>query len=164
MKKLIFLLLLICSTAFTAFADEIITGFEAQDLPVLNEELRKISQDARSTRTYIIGHTYAIPGEIKVPSGDTDFICPFFIHVPAGDEYVIVKTTYKINSGTSVTAKLQKNGSDITGYTGISITTTTASTTVSSTLADGDKIALVVTAVSGIPKNMSFTIFIEYST
>jgi len=107
------------------------------------------------------GHTYAISGEIKVPAGDTDFIVPFYISLAAGQTASIVKARYSINSGTSVTAKLQKNGVDITGYTVLSVTTTPTTTTQTQALAEDDKIALVVTAVSGTPTNLSFTIFIE---
>jgi hypothetical protein len=115
--------------------------------------------------THRIGHTWAVGGEVKVPSSDTDFIPPMFISLPSGDTAKLVSCKYIINSGTSVTAKLQKNGSDITGFTSISVTGTAASTNPTDVdLADGDKIALVVTAVSGTPKNLSFTIFIDYTT
>lgn len=43
MKKLIILLIILLP--FTSFADEIITGFEEEDLPVVNEEFRKIRKD-----------------------------------------------------------------------------------------------------------------------
>lgn len=107
------------------------------------------------------GHTYAISGEIKVPSGDTDFIIPFFFSLASGQTANIREVRYSINSGTSATVKLQRNGGDITGYTGISVTTTPTATLQTQALSDNDEIALVVTAVSGTPKNMNFTIFIE---
>ena len=112
--------------------------------------------------TYRRGHTYAITGEVKVPSGETDFLIPFFVDIAPGETKNIVKATYKINGGTSVTCKIQKNDVDITGFTGISVTTTKASTDPADVvLAAEDKLALVVTAVAGAPTNMSFTIFIE---
>jgi len=115
-------------------------------------------------KVYRIGHTYAIVCEIKVPSGQDDFIIPFFVSLVSGQTAKLVKARHIINDGTSVTCKLQKNGADITGFTGISVTTTAADTDPSDvTLADNDKLALVVTAVSGTPKNMSFTLFIEYT-
>lgn len=114
-----------------------------------------------SDKVFRQGHTYAISGEIKVPSGDTDFILPFFFSLATGQTANIIKARYSINSGTSVTAKLQRNGGDITGYTGISVTTTPTTTTQTQALSDDDEIALVVTAVSGTPTNMNFTIFIE---
>ena len=115
-------------------------------------------------KTYRIGHTYAVIDKIKVPNGDKDFIVPFFVSLASGQTVKLVKARYKINAGTSVTCKLQKNGSNVTGFTGISVTTTAGETDPSDvTLADNDKLALVVTAISGVPKNMSFTIFLEYT-
>ncbi len=116
------------------------------------------------THTIRIGHTFTVYGEIKVPSGDTDYICPFFIDLPTGQTAKLVACRYIINSGTSVTFKLQKNGSDITGFTSLSAGTTVAETDPADvTLADADKIALVVTAVSSTPKNLSVTVFIDYT-
>jgi len=125
-----------------------------------------------STLTYRIPHTWAIPGEIAVPSGDTDFIVPFFVKLPAGQTASLAIARYVINSGTSVTCKLQVNGVDVTGFTGISVTTTPADTDPTDdsgfdpgdvALANNDKVALVVTAVSGTPTNMTFTIFIDWT-
>jgi hypothetical protein len=114
--------------------------------------------------TLTIPHTWAVGGEIKVPSGDTDFITPFFVPIPAGQTAKLVEARYKINSGTSVTADIEQNGSGATGFTSISVTTTAASTDPSDvTLADNDVLALVVSAVVGTPKNMSFTVYIEYT-
>ena len=115
-------------------------------------------------QTFRIPHSWNIKDEIKVPSGDTDFIIPFFVSFTSGQTAKIVKARHKINAGTSVTCKLQKNDVDITGFTSISVTTTTANTDPTDvSLAEDDKLALVVTGVSGIPKNLSFTIFIEYT-
>lgn len=111
----------------------------------------------------LIPHTWSVQGEIKVPSGDTDFIPGFFVKVPTGQTVSIASARYKINSGTSVTAKVQVNGSDATGFTGMSVGTAAAETDPSDvTLANNDLVTLVVTAVSGTPKNMSFTIFLKY--
>ncbi len=112
--------------------------------------------------TLRIGHTYGISGEIKVPAGQTDFLVPFFVSLVGGQTLKLVKARHRINTGTSVTCKLQKNDVDITGFTAISVTTTNTDTDPTDvTLADNDKIALVVTAVAGTPQNMSFTLFIE---
>jgi hypothetical protein len=112
-----------------------------------------------------IPHTWGISGPVAVASGDTDYILPFFIPVKSGTTVRIIGAKYRINSGTSVTAKLQLDGVDATGFTGISITTTAASTTPTAvTVTDGQMLALVVTAVSGSPKNMTFTVFIEYGS
>ncbi len=117
-----------------------------------------------SSKTIRQGHTWGISGEVKVASGNTDFLLPFFVSLATDQTAKLVSCKYKINSGTSVTAKLQQNDVDITGFTGISVTTTAATTDPTDvTLADGDKLALLVTAVSGTPTNMSFTIFIEHT-
>ncbi len=114
--------------------------------------------------TIRVGKTYAIAGEIKVPVGQTDFVVPFFISLGAGQTAELVKARHQINAGTSVTCKLQKNAVDITGFTGISVTTTPADTDPTDVaLANNDEIALVVTAVAGTPQNMTFTIFIEHT-
>jgi hypothetical protein len=116
------------------------------------------------TKTFRTVHTFAVGGTIAVPSGDTDFIPPFFISKMAGQTVKLVKARYRINGGTSATVKLQNNGSDITGFTGMSVTTTTAETDPTDvTLADNDLIALVVTAVSGTPKNLSVTLVLEHT-
>lgn len=116
-----------------------------------------------STTTVRVPHTWAISGTVAVPSGDTDFILPFFVPVPAGQTVALKAARYVINSGTSATVKMQKNGVDATGYTAISVTTTAATTSADVTLADNDKLALVVTAVSGAPKNLTFTIYLDYA-
>lgn len=114
--------------------------------------------------TLRIGKTYAIAGEIEVPIGEDDFIVPFFVSLAGGQTAELVKARHQINAGTSATVKLQKNGVDITGFTGISVTTTPADTDPADvTLVNNDEIALVVTAVSGVPQNLTFTIFIEHT-
>jgi hypothetical protein len=108
--------------------------------------------------------TFTVAGPIAVASGDLDYINPCFIHVATGRTVKLVAARYVIHSGTSVTAKLQRNGADITGFTALSVTTTAATTTPTAvTLADGDMIALVVTAVNTSPQNMSVSIFLEHS-
>lgn len=108
-------------------------------------------------------HTWAVGADVKVPSGDTDYIPGFFVSKPATQTVKLTRCRAKINSGTSVTCKIQINGVDATGFTGISVTTTAATTDPADvTLADGDYVTLVVTAVSGSPKNMSFSAMLSY--
>jgi len=115
-------------------------------------------------KTVRVGHTWAISSEVKVPSGNTDFLMPFFVSLAGGQTAKVVKARYVLNSGTSATVKLQKNGVDVTGFVAMSVTTTPTSTDPADvSLADDDKLALVVTGVSGTPTNMTFTLFIEYT-
>ncbi|MHB8871816.1 MAG: hypothetical protein ACYC5G_05165 [Candidatus Doudnabacteria bacterium] len=115
--------------------------------------------------TLRVPHTYTIPGVINLPVGDTDYVCPFFIKFLAGQSAKFSMAMHRINSGNAITVKLQKNGVDITGFTGISVsTTTTVTDPVDVVLADGDMLQLVVTAVGATPaKNLTFTLFIEYT-
>jgi len=121
-------------------------------------------EDSAPSLVYRIPHTWAISGEIAVPSGDTDFIIPFFVSLASGQTASLVKARHRINSGTSVTCKIQRNGGDVTGFTGISVTTVDTTTDPANVaLSDDDDLALVVTAVSASPTNLTFTIFIEIS-
>lgn len=113
--------------------------------------------------TLVIPHTFIVPGSVNIASGDTDYICGFYIPVLGGLITKGLMARYRINSGTSVTVKLQKNGVDMAGFTALSVTTTDTTTDPADvTFANNDYVTLVVTAVSGSPKNMSFTIFVEY--
>lgn len=124
--------------------------------------MRGVSSTAPSTALMRIGHTYAIAGEIRTPLGDDYFLIPFTVSLAAGQSAVVSSCRYSINSGTSVTCKIQKNGVDLTGFTGIAVSTTPTSTDpADQAVADNDELALVVTAVAGKPQNLSFTIFLE---
>jgi hypothetical protein len=125
---------------------------------------------AAAQQRVIISHTWAIGGEVKVASGDTDFIIPMTVR----DRYTssgynttvkIVSVIASINSGTNVTWKLTKNGSDLTGYgtsaSPLTATATPATTESTQALADKDELAPVVVAISSTPKNMSITAFLE---
>lgn len=104
-------------------------------------------------------NTYAIGGELST----TDFVPPFFFAKKDNQVSVLKKIIHRINSGTSATVKLQKNGVDISGYTGVSVTTTTATTSQDTSLVDGDMISLVITAVSGTPSDLTVTLVIEHT-
>jgi hypothetical protein len=108
-------------------------------------------------------HTWAVPGEIKVAIGDTDFIVPFFVPVPSGRFARIVGCRRRISSGTGVTFSIRKNDVDVPGLAGISATTSVLQTDITPVdCGDGDMLSLVVTAVSGTPKNFTCSLYIEY--
>jgi hypothetical protein len=88
----------------------------------------------------------------------------FTVSLPVGQTAKLVKCTYRLGSGTSIGAKLTINGSDATGFTGLTVATNPASVVPADViLADGDYIALVTDTPTGTPKDLSFTIFVEYT-
>lgn len=110
-----------------------------------------------------VPHTWVVPGDVAVPSGDANVVPPMIVTIPIGKTAKLLSVRYGITGGTSATFKLSKNGVDVTGYTGISATTTYAETDATDvTLANGDRLQPIVTAVSGSPKNLSVSIMIEY--
>ena len=112
----------------------------------------------------IIPHTFIVGGPVNVPSGQIDYINPFFVRVPATQTVKLISARHRINSGTSATAKVQINGSDATGFTGMAITTASTDTDPADiTLSNNAVVSLVVTATSGSPQNMSVTLFFEYT-
>ena len=117
---------------------------------------------APADKVYRIPHGWAIAGEIKVASGDTDFINGIYLNNVTGQTMQITGYAGVINSGTSVTLDVEDDGSGITGFTGLSITTTPATATpTAQTIASGSLVAIVVSSVVGTPKNLSFTIFVD---
>lgn len=111
-----------------------------------------------------ITHTFTIPGDVAVAVGEVDFIVPFFVAVATGRTVTLTRARHRINAGTSATVKLTRNGTDITGFTAISVTPTSTTTDPTDiALADLDLIALVVSAVSGGPKNLTFSLVIKHS-
>ena len=112
----------------------------------------------------IVPHTFTVSGAVIVAAGQVDYINPFFVKVPATQTVKLISARHRINTGTSATVKVQVNGSDASGFTGISVTTSAADTDPADvTLANNDVVSLVVTATSGSPQNMSVTLFFEYT-
>lgn len=103
-------------------------------------------------------HTYAIGGTLNT----IDAIPPMFFQKLSSQTSTLRKVVHRIATGTSATITLKQNGADVTGYTGINVTSSKATTTQDVVLADGDELALVVTAVSGAPTNLTFTLVVEH--
>lgn len=112
----------------------------------------------------VVPHTFTVGGPVNVQSGQIDYVTPFFVKVPATQTVKLISARHRINSGTSATVKVQINGSDAAGFTGISVTTTATDTDPADiTLSNNDLVSLVVSATSGSPQNMSVTLFFEYT-
>ncbi len=116
-----------------------------------------------TSNTTQITHTFAVAGEIKVPSGATDFIPPMYIGIPEGQITELVGVNKKIQSGTSVTFDVRVNGVAPAGWANLTANTTLDNDRPASVeLDDGDEIAIVVTAVSGTPKNLSVSLLVNH--
>ena len=107
-------------------------------------------------------HTFAIPGEITTASSEA---LRHFISVLSGQTVELVAMHARLGSGTSATCKLQVNGSDATGFTGLEAKSTEdgSKEPTAVALANKDRVSLVVTAVSGTPKNLSVTFWVRKS-
>lgn len=111
-----------------------------------------------------VGQTFAIQGEV------TAIVVPgFFVSLATGQTATLVKCRAKIAEGTKVKFKIQKNGSDITGFgttaaplEATSTAATTAPTAVA--LAEDDVLTLVIVSVEGAPKNLTVSAFLELSS
>lgn len=96
-----------------------------------------------------------VGGTIVIPSGDSNYIPPIFVTVASGQSLSLTKVRSILHSGGTVTFTIYQNGTALTDCTGLVAGTTVTSNTVSDALADGDILAVVVTAVSGTPVNMT---------
>lgn len=98
-----------------------------------------------------------VQGEIKVPSAAVDYLGGFVVNVESGEVLTLTEVYDQIRAGTSVTYKITKNGSD--QVTGITATTTNNSTDIADfTVVKGDRLAVVVTAVSGTPDGLEVSL------
>lgn len=141
----------------SGLSERTISGILGIDLADINYLMSQSDAEVDTVPPISMAFTFAIKGEIKVPVGEIDFIPPFF--VPSSG--TITKVRHKINAGTSVTCKLQKNGVDVTDFTAMSVATAAASTEGEATVAEDDLLAVIVTAVSGTPQNLSVSVIID---
>ena len=115
--------------------------------------------------TLAIPHTYAVQGLLAVASGATNFLPNFFVPVPPGQTCALVAVRAMIrNASDSVTLKIQQNGADITGMTGISVTNSPATTTLASFIDvfDDDHFGVIITALGTAPDGLSLTFYFNY--
>jgi hypothetical protein len=110
-----------------------------------------------------IPHTWTLAGPIQLPSGDQNIILPFFVPVGSWQQVLLIEARHRIIGGTSATVTVIRNEADISGWTGI-IVGQTPSTKAGPdiTLNNNDRLAIRVTAISGNPVNMSFTVYLDY--
>lgn len=130
----------------------------------------RTTENLTNADTITVERVWAIAGEIKVPSGDTDYIVPIPIWVAAGKSVTLNFVEMLINSGTSATFKVKQKTTAAESYTDVATglvadTTPSNKTALSSNnvLSGGESgtmflVTIEVTAVSGTPKNLSVMI------
>lgn len=108
--------------------------------------------------------TFTIPGTVAIASGSTDFVPLFFADCLPGEIVRMTRVTGKVRAYSSQpTVKLQRNGVDIPGYTGIVLGTTPIVVAIPILLNHGDQIAYVVTGAGSSADGVSFTIDLDRS-
>lgn len=137
-----------------------------QTADIVTVGVSAITYQSASAKVYWITHNWAIAGQINVPAGQVDVIPKMFISIAPNQSIKIAKVRYLIEAGTSVTFKIQKNGVDVTGLTGLVASPAGTAVTTDPTdvvVADGDNIQPVVTAVNGTCLNMTIGLTFEHS-
>lgn len=120
--------------------------------------------------TFRLPHTWAISGTISTDT-TTLYIIPMIVDSASGQTTKVVGFRGLIHSGTNAAVKLQratsaKNYTDWTDLTSMSGTVTITGVVVSATaiqINSGDAIRPLVTSVSGTPKDMTISMYLEYS-
>lgn len=107
------------------------------------------------------GHTFVVQGSVTVIT-----IPGMFVPVVAGQEAKLVGVRYKIESGTQVKFRLQKNAANITGFgtegEPLKATTVAATTEPAAVaLANNDLLTIVISAVEGTPVGLAVTLYVE---
>jgi hypothetical protein len=116
-------------------------------------------------QAFELGHTFLVAGEIRVPVGQGDIIPQIFVPVLAGQTVKLKRARYGIVAGTSATFKVARNGVDVTGLTGLVAGQTVAETALGTpvVMANNDRLHIIVTAISGVPQNLSCTLVLEHT-
>lgn len=120
----------------------------------------------RKAVTLQVPHTFTVSGDVYVPNGDNFYVPPMYVAAPTGQTARLKGARAAIRSGTSASWQLRRvtpGGTSTIALGPVTTTPAAATTAVDGPLTDGDALNLEVTAVSGAPKNLSVTIFIDYA-
>jgi hypothetical protein len=112
--------------------------------------------------TFATVHGIGVLGAVE-----TGTLPGMFVAVAPGQTVKLAAASHRIRSGTNVSWRLQRNGSDVAGFgtAGSPIVSDTTADTVDPadvTLADGDELTVVISAVSGSPADLSITIVLGH--
>ena len=104
-----------------------------------------------------LNRDYAVGGLLAVPSGATNYLCPFFQSVLQGQTVSLVGVWCVVRAGTSATLSVNHNGTTVGGLSGIVVTTTASYTAATNpaNVIDGDTFAPVISAISGTPDGLT---------
>jgi len=108
-------------------------------------------------------HTFAVMGVVGATT-----LPGIFVAAATGQTVRLVKVRARIGAGTSVSFRITRNGSDVTGFgtagSPLRATTTAADTAPTAvTLAADDLLTVVISAVSGAPTDLTVTAVLEHS-
>lgn len=110
---------------------------------------------AGSTKTFRTGHTWLIAGAVAAAT-----LPPIFVPEIGGQTTTLIAVSAQILSGTNVTVQMQRNGTNL--GSAITVTTTPESASFSQTIADLDRLGLVLSAPVGSPTDLSVTAVLEH--
>jgi len=114
-------------------------------------------------RVHRQGHSYILPGQIDVEVGDANHIPPFYISNAPGQVTKLSKVTYSLNSGGPAYCSVLRNSSIVQSYSGLYVGVGAGTLDATDVyLQDGDSLAILVNRVENAPKDMSFTLFLDY--
>ena len=110
----------------------------------------------------VLGHTFAIQGTIVATTATTSVF--MYVPVPAGQKVTMVGYSISLEAGTC-TVDFQDSGTNITGATGISVTTTdlTVTTGINHSISANHKIGINITVPSGASTIMG-TVHLRYGS
>jgi hypothetical protein len=103
------------------------------------------------------GHTWGLVGDVTLVNS----LPSLFVPVITGQSTKVVGVRTRLKSGTSVSLSLKRNG---TQFLSVTVTVTPATTNLPTplTLSDDDEITIDLTAHTGVPSDLSVTLFLEH--
>lgn len=111
--------------------------------------------DPTATKTLRIGHTWAVAGTLQAAT-----LPAIFVPEAGSQGATLVGLRTVIGSGTSAGVQVTRNGSNLGSV--VTVTTTPATTTYSQAITDGDRLAIVLSALTGSPADLSVTAIVEH--
>lgn len=116
-----------------------------------------------TSKTIRVGVSWTVPGAIAVAAGAVNYIPPQFVPVPSFQTARIVGVRCAIRNGLAANFDVQQNGAVVAGLSGVTAggVPTFFAATGAPAVADGDRLAPVITSVSGAPDGLFVTIYID---